>query len=71
MIATMGYPGMSADVFQNANISILACQLFVRIQLLAVLILVWTVYAGTRIKTEVKHLPHGGGSAGLSIGQRA
>ena len=66
MIATMGYPGMSADVFQNANISILACQLFV-----AVLILVWTVYAGTRIKTEVKHLPHGGGSAGSSIGQRA
>lgn len=25
----MGYPGMSADVFQNANISILVCQLFV------------------------------------------
>lgn len=25
----MGYPGMSPEVFQNANISLLACQLFV------------------------------------------
>ena len=49
----MGYPGMSPEVFQNANISILACQLFV-----AVLILAWTVYSGTRIKTEVKQPPH-------------
>lgn len=27
----MGYPAMSADVFQNANISILACQLFMMV----------------------------------------
>ncbi len=44
---------MTAEVFQNANVSILVCQLFV-----AVLILLWTIYAGTRIKTEVKQLPH-------------
>ena len=62
----MGYPSMSGEVFQNANISILACQLFI-----AVLILAWTVYAGKRIKQEVKHLPHGGGSTGSSIGARA
>ncbi len=63
----MGYPGMTTDVFQNANISILVCQLFV-----AVLILAWTVYAGTRIKTEVKQLPHDGAkSAGSSVRDRA
>ena len=35
----MGYPSMSADVFQNANISILACQLFVMLLSLGVAIL--------------------------------
>ncbi len=27
----MAYPGMSPEVFQNANIAILACQLFVMV----------------------------------------
>lgn len=27
----MGYPSMSAEVFQNANVSILACQLFMMV----------------------------------------
>lgn len=27
----MSYPGMSPEVFQNANISILACQLFIMV----------------------------------------
>ncbi len=27
----MGYPAMSAEVFQNANISLLACQLFMMV----------------------------------------
>lgn len=34
----MTYPGMSAEVFQNANISILACQLFVMVVSLLVTI---------------------------------
>lgn len=34
----MAYPGMSAEVFQNANVSILACQLFVMIVSLCVVI---------------------------------
>lgn len=29
--AAMAYPGMSAEVFYNANIAILACQLFVMV----------------------------------------
>lgn len=36
LTAVMSYPGMSADVFQNANISILTCQLFVMLISLAV-----------------------------------
>jgi serine protease len=32
----MGYPGMSSEAFQNANISLLACQLFVMLVSLAV-----------------------------------
>ena len=35
----MAFPGMSAEVFQNANISILACQLFVMLVSLGVAIL--------------------------------
>lgn len=27
----MAYPGMSPEVFQNANISLLACQLFIMV----------------------------------------
>lgn len=34
----MAYPGMTADVFQNANISILVCQLFVMVVSLVVVI---------------------------------
>jgi subtilisin family serine protease len=33
---TMGYPGMSPEVFQNANIALLACQLFTMLVSLAV-----------------------------------
>ncbi len=35
----MGYPAMSAEVFQNPNISILACQLFVMLVSLGVAII--------------------------------
>lgn len=35
----MGYPGMSPEVFQNANISILVCQLTVMLISLGVAIL--------------------------------
>ena len=35
----MGYPAISADVFQNANIAILACQLFVMLVSLGVAVL--------------------------------
>jgi hypothetical protein len=31
----MGYPGMAPEVFQNANIALLACQLFVMLVSLA------------------------------------
>lgn len=31
----MGYPGMSPEVFQNANIALLACQLFIMLISLA------------------------------------
>ena len=34
----MAYPVMSADVFQNANIAILTCQLFVMLLSIAVAI---------------------------------
>lgn len=36
----MGYPDMSTEVFQNANISMLACQLFVMLVSLAVVIVI-------------------------------
>ena len=35
----MGYPSMSAEVFQNANIAILACQLFTMILSIGVAII--------------------------------
>lgn len=35
-IIKMGYPGMSPEVFQNANIALLTCQLFVMVVSLAV-----------------------------------
>ncbi len=41
----MTYPGMSAEVFQNANISILACQLFVMLLSLAVAVTVRKITA--------------------------
>lgn len=46
----MGYPGLSAEVFQNANISLLACQLFVMV---VSLLTVWYFNAQAKPRAKV------------------
>lgn len=58
----MGYPDMSAEVFQNANISLLACQLFVMVIALTVSL----ISLATVCKSASKKVPRSVSAAGLS-----
>lgn len=56
----MAYPAMSPEEFQNANISILACQLFVM-----VVALVWNAFVWADLKTPKKAAALNGASTRL------
>jgi hypothetical protein len=56
----MAYPGMAPEVFQNANIALLACQLFIMVTSLIVSIILSKKAAATPQRIRAANTPLAG-----------